>query len=62
MVMPNFLSNPQQEKTNECGFCCLIRKNIMSPQSSPAESKYIVESIAVRQFFKDYETALFALN
>ena len=26
----------------------------MSPQSSPAESKYIVESIAVRQFFKDY--------
>ena len=26
----------------------------MSSQSSPAESKYIVESIAVRQFFKDY--------
>ena len=24
------------------------------PYSSPAESKYIIESIAVREFFKDY--------
>jgi len=24
------------------------------PHSSPAESKYIIESIAVREFFKDY--------
>ncbi|MDG1325055.1 MAG: hypothetical protein P8P49_04740, partial [Opitutales bacterium] len=28
------------------------------PHSSPAESKYIVESIAVREFFKDYAKQL----